>query len=176
MNQREDYRKAYRGSLCSCREAPVLNLLFQVREEWYALDVKHVVEVLPLVKFKRVVHAPAGLLGVFNYHGSAVPLIDVGELIAGTRTVEKMSTRIILAYCSKDFGGAFHLGLMVEELMDTLRRTEADFIDSGTAVATSPRFGSITLDRERIIHRVEVRGLISGALYEHLFPKSAVSL
>jgi chemotaxis-related protein WspB len=153
----------------------VLNLLFQVRDEWYALDVKHVVEVLPLIKFKPAVHAPAGLLGVFNYHGSAVPLIDVSELIAGTPTAAKMSTRIILAHCPKDSGGAVHLGLMVQELMDTLRRTEADFIDSGAAVATSPHLGSITMDRARIIHRVEVRGLISGALYEHLFPQSGIS-
>jgi chemotaxis-related protein WspB len=153
----------------------VLNLLFQVKEEWYALDTKHVVEVLPLIKFKPALHAPPGLVGVFNYHGSPVPLIDVSELVAGTRTAIKMSTRIILASCPIDHGGAAPVGLIVEELMETLRRTEADFIDSGAAVATSPHLGSITMESERIIHRIELRGLISGALYEHLFPLSRVS-
>ena len=152
----------------------MLNLLFQVREEWYALDVRHVAEVLPLVKFKPVLHAPPGLVGVFNYHGVPVPLIDVSELIAGTRTATKMSTRIILANCPVDSGETVHVGLIVEELMETLRRTDTDFIDSGAAVATSPHLGSITMDSERIIHRIELRSLISGALYEHLF-RPAVS-
>jgi chemotaxis signal transduction protein len=101
-------------------------------------------------------------------------LIDVSELIAGTRTATKMSTRIILANCSVDSGETVHVGLIVEELMETLRRTDTDFIDSGAAVATSPHLGSITMDSERIIHRIELRSLISGALYEHLF-RPAVS-
>jgi chemotaxis-related protein WspB len=153
----------------------VLNLLFQVGEEWYALDVRHVTEVLPLIKFKPLHHAPPGLVGVFNYHGTPVPLIDVSELIAGARTATRMSTRIILASCPVDHGGTVYVGLIVKELMETLRRTDADFIDSGPAVATSPHLGSITMDSERIIHQIEMRGLISGALYEHLFPPSTVS-
>src|SRR5437764_1307148 len=123
----------------------MLFLLFQIREEWYALDVTHTVEVLPFVNFKSVFHAPPGLTGVFNYHGAPVPLIDLSELIVGTPTQAKMSTRVILIDYPVDTGAKVQIGLLTEELMETIRREKTDFIDSGAAVAPSPYLGPITM-------------------------------
>src|ERR1700722_5926707 len=126
MTRHEDCRKAFRATRYRLPRTPMLLLLFQIQEDWYALDAAHVVEVLPLVKFKPVLHAPPGLAGVFSYHGIPVPLIDLSALIAGTSTQAKMSTRLILVNYQAEPGVKFQMGLLVEELMETLRRTEAD--------------------------------------------------
>ena len=61
----------------------MLFLLFQMGEDRYAIEATQVLEVLPLVNFKRIPGAPSSMAGVFNYHGTPVPLIDLSELALG---------------------------------------------------------------------------------------------
>src|ERR1700720_4708891 len=80
MSRHVVYKREYRALRCRRLEVPMLFLLFQIREEWYALDVTQVIGVLPVVKFKPILQAPPGLVGLFNYHGTPVPLLDLSEL------------------------------------------------------------------------------------------------
>lgn len=76
---------------------PVMLLLrFQAADNHYAVDVHHVAEVLPRVHCRRIPHAPASLVGVFDYRGVAVPVIDLGILLGGSACRDRLSTRIIV--------------------------------------------------------------------------------
>ena len=70
----------------------MLLLLFETSDGRYALDSKHIVEIIPLVKTKRIPAAPAFVKGLINYHGSPVPVFDFCELEGGeqSRTIRKV--------------------------------------------------------------------------------------
>ncbi len=86
----------------------MLFLVFQLGTNRYAIEAAEVVEVLPLVNSKHIPRAPLGVAGVFDYHGTPVPLIDFTELAQGTPSRRWMSTRIILVN-HRDKSGKVHL-------------------------------------------------------------------
>jgi chemotaxis-related protein WspB len=59
----------------------MLFLIFQLGTDRYAIEAAQVAEVLPLVNTKNIPRAPLGVIGVFDYHGTPVPLIDLSELV-----------------------------------------------------------------------------------------------
>jgi chemotaxis-related protein WspB len=147
----------------------MLFLLFQIGEDRYALEARQVVEVLPLVHLKRIPRAPSSVAGIFNYHGASVPLIDLTELALGKPSSARMSTRIILTHYISDSGRKNLIGLLAEQVMETIQRPESDFVDSGVAAVDSPYLGSVATEKSGIIQRVEVNRLLPQGLREQLF-------
>ena len=74
----------------------MLFLLFELEVDRYALPARDVVEVLPLVALKRVPRAHAGVAGVMEYRGQAVPVIDLCALVVGRAAARRVSTRILV--------------------------------------------------------------------------------
>src|ERR1039458_8090202 len=108
----------------------MLFLTFQIGNDRYALDTQHVVEVLPLVNFKTIPRAAGGVAGIINYHGRPVPLIDLTQLALGRPSEVRMRTRIILVNYLRGSSEPLLLGLKAEHVTATLRRTDADFVES----------------------------------------------
>lgn len=147
----------------------MLLLVFQLGADRYALDVGPIVEVLPLVSFRPIPQAPRGVLGVINYHGGPVPLVDLADLALGKPSRLRMSTRIILVNYVEPGGETHLLGLLAEQSTETIRRTEAEFVDSGVAVDSAPYLGPLTSDARGIIQRVEVNRLLPATVRDVLF-------
>jgi chemotaxis-related protein WspB len=147
----------------------MLFLLLDIGTETYALAAEQVVEILPLLPCKRIPRAPAGLAGVFNYHGAMVSLIDLGELMLGKLSPNKMSTRIILANYGREAGKRSLLGLIAEGVTETMRRGTNEFVDSGVSVADSPYLGPVTVEKGRLIQRIEFDRLLPESLSQQLF-------
>jgi chemotaxis-related protein WspB len=147
----------------------MLLLVFQLGADRYALDAGQVVEVLPMVSFKPIPQATRGVAGVINYHGGPVPLVDLSELALGKSSRLRMSTRIILVNYLEPSGDTHLLGLLAEQTTETIRRTEADFVDSGVAVDSAPYLGPVTSDAQGIIQKVEVNRLLPAAVRDVLF-------
>ena len=61
----------------------MLFLLFELGHDRYALDVRQIAAVLPLVAVKRIPRAPPAVEGLLNYRGAPVPVIDVSQLTLG---------------------------------------------------------------------------------------------
>jgi len=147
----------------------MLFLLFQIGEDRYALEARQVLEVLPLVRLKRIPRAPSSVAGMFDYHGTSMPLIDLTELALGKPSPAKMSTRIILTNYVLESGKKHLIGLLAEQVMETIERPESDFLDSGVAATDSPYLGSVAVENGRIIQRIEVSRLLPQSLREQLF-------
>jgi len=56
-------------------------LLLPVGEDWYALELDAVREVVPRPVVTPVPRAPAGVLGVLNLRGEVVPVLDTARLL-----------------------------------------------------------------------------------------------
>lgn len=77
----------------------MLLLTFKAAESFYAIDVAHVVEVVPRVDLRRLPHTPDFIAGVFDYRGTIVPVIDLGSRLGSDTCRDRLSTRIILVNC-----------------------------------------------------------------------------
>ena len=142
----------------------MLFLMFRIGSESYALDTAQIAEVLPLLEITPVPQAPAGIAGLINYHGGAVPVVDLSELILGKPARAHISTRLILVHY-----GEHLLGLIAEQATELMRRDPASFADSGVASDTAPYLGQVTEDGGRLIRWIEVKKLLPPAVSSVLF-------
>lgn len=150
----------------------MLFLLFQVGDVRYALDTAAVLEIVPRVALKAVRAAP-GVAGLLDYHAAPVPVLDLSALANGQPAQARFSTRLILVQTAAipEAGGRPHvLGLLAERATSLLQRQPAEFTRTGLHLADAPYLGPVTSDGQGFIHRVEVDGLLSGAvraLFQH---------
>ena len=154
----------------------MLFLLFQIGDDRYALEARSVLEVLPVVNLKRIPRAPSGVAGVFNYHGASVPLIDLTEIALGRPSASWMSTRIILTHVVTDSGTKHMLGLLAEQVMQTMQRPDTDFAESGVSAPGAPWLGPVATDKSGIIQRIDVHRLLPQSLHDQLFAQPVSSV
>jgi chemotaxis-related protein WspB len=152
----------------------MLFLVFQAGENRYAIDTSHAVEILPLVCWRSLAGAPAGVAGVFNYRGTPVPLIDLSELITQKPSRTWMSTRIIVVTHGPDRADRTRLlGLLAEQVTETLRQNEEDFRHSAPSGSNAPYLGGIAVHPTGMIQRIEVTKLLPADIYRQLFQEEA---
>ena len=101
----------------------MLVLTFQVDQVVYAVPVRQVIEVVPRVALREIPHAPACLLGLLHYRGSALPVIDLGLLLGRAACVERLDTRILIVRTSTV--EEQRIGLLAERVND-LVEVDAD--------------------------------------------------
>ena len=147
----------------------MLYLLFELGKDRYALEAGQVVEVLPLLEFKRIPRAIVGVAGLINYHGTPIPLLDLTELTLGRPSQARMSTRIIVTNYLEESGERHPIGLLAERVTETIRRAEADFKRSGVNVEGARFLGPVLVEADNIIQRVELKHLLPEGLRAQLF-------
>jgi chemotaxis-related protein WspB len=147
----------------------MLFLIFELGADRYALPAARIVEVLPVVRIKRVPHAPNGVIGVFDHHGAPVPVIDLSELTLGRPAAPRLSTRLIVVSYPSPEGQSHLLGLIAERATDTMLRDPADFVPSGITTGSAPYLGRVTTSTHGVVQRIDVDTLLPDAVRESLF-------
>ena len=131
-------------------------LLFQIGADRYALESSGIIGVEPCVRLKHIPQAVTGVAGVFDYHGTPVPVVDLSAMALGQPSRESLSTRIVVVR----YEGERLLGLLAEKAVDTARYEEADFRDPG--VDGEPYLGRVITDPQGgITQRVELARLLT---------------
>lgn len=64
------------------KSSPVLLVLFSIDGSYYALRLAMVERVIPMVEVSPLPNAPAITLGVINYHGKIVAVVDIGRRLS----------------------------------------------------------------------------------------------
>jgi chemotaxis-related protein WspB len=149
----------------------MLFLLFQLGEDRYALDTGRVVEVLPLVAITPIPKAPAGVAGLFNYHGAPVPAIDLSQLTMGLPARNRLNTRIVLVHYPDGRGKTHLLGLIAEKVTETVRREPADFVASGVTTDRAPYLGPVATDARGVLQWIDVEWLLPASVRDVLFTR-----
>lgn len=138
----------------------MLFLLFDIGSHRYAVEARHVVEVLPLVDIMPAPGASTDVAGVFMYRGVSVSAIDLGQRWFG-RPTPRTNARLILVEHPAARGPESRLvGLLVQYATETLRRDPANFIASGIEHGSGSASDQITTDARGIIHRVNLDTLL----------------
>lgn len=149
----------------------MLFLLFQLGTDRYAIDARQVVEVLPPLACKRIPLAPSSVAGLIDYHGQAVPLVDLGRLATGLAAQPRLSTRIVLVDYPDPNGGTRLLGLLAERVTETLSRDAADFQPSGLTPPDARWLGPVATDLHGLVQWVQLSELLDEQLQALLFPQ-----
>ncbi|MCF8239944.1 MAG: chemotaxis protein CheW [Melioribacteraceae bacterium] len=143
-------------------------LLFELEKHFFALDSKEVIEIIPLLKLTSIPKAPGYVKGVFNYRGTAVPVIDLSSLIENTDTPNILSSRIILVnYKFKNDKKI--LGIISRRVVEILK-VDDNLIDEVQLNNEESKFLSKVIKFEkRMVHIVEVTNLLNENVKNLLF-------
>jgi chemotaxis-related protein WspB len=147
----------------------MLYVVFRLGGERYALDVRHVAEVLPLVDVRPVPGAPSGIAGVFLYRGSPVPVIDMAEIIAGRPSERRSSTRLVVVNAPEACAPGRHVALMAERATETISRNPDDFAPPVVASVSTPALGKVAIDALGMIQQIDPEVLITQTVRDGLF-------
>ena len=145
----------------------MLFLLMQLDGDRYALDIRQVAVVLPLVDLRAVPGAPDGIAGIIDYGGAPVPVVDLARLLANRPAHRRLGTRIVLVHYADHV-----LGLIAERATETVRREPSDFQPSGITRSDPPHLGPVALDSAGPVHWIDVSRLLPGPLADSLFRQS----
>ncbi len=154
----------------------MLLLLLRLGTDRYALDARQVVEVVPVVKLKRIPPAPPFVAGMFNYRGKLVPVIDLCQLVESRAARIVLSSRIIMV--NYPVSGENHLlGLLAENATEVVRREDVQFLNADFEMPGSPYLGRVIPDADGLIQEIEVEPLLPGDVKDLLFrsPEYAVA-
>jgi chemotaxis-related protein WspB len=147
----------------------MLFLLFELGNDRYALDVRQIAEVLPLLGVKQIPRAPKAMTGLFNYRGTPVPVIDLSQLTLGRASARRLSTRIVLVHYPDETGRTHLLGLIAEKATQTARHEPSDFVASGITNAGAPYLGPVVTDARGMVQWIDVRTLLPPSFRDLLF-------
>jgi chemotaxis-related protein WspB len=149
----------------------MLFILFEIGRDRYALSASSIIEVLPLMKLKRVPRAPTGVAGVLNYRGIPVPVIDLNAMTLAEPAAQRLSTRIILVRYPIEARHPLALGLIVEHATNMIQRSVQDFIETGIASDNARYLGRVAKDAGGLIQWIEVEHLLTTEVRRALFPE-----
>ena len=150
----------------------MLFLLFKLGKDRYALEARHVVEVVPLLALKRLPQAPPGVAGLFNYRGQPVPAVDLSEITMGQPAHEQLSTRIIVVNFREPTGTSHLLGLIAEHATEMLRKEPGEFVEPGLKLGTAPYLGPVLIDAHGPIQWIHEQRLLSESVSKLLFSQA----
>jgi chemotaxis-related protein WspB len=150
----------------------MLFLVFELGNDRYALDVRQIAAVLPLVGIKLVPRAPQAMNGLFNYRGAPVPVLDLSQLTLGRPSKRRLSTRMMLVHYPDDTGQTHLLGLIAERVTETARHEASEFVPSGITNSGAPYLGPVVTDARGLLQWIDVRTLLPPAFRDMLFKES----
>jgi chemotaxis-related protein WspB len=138
----------------------MLLLLFEIDNGRYALDVKQITEIVPLVKLKSIPTTPDYVAGLMNYRGEGIPVIDLNQLVESVAFEDALSTRIIIVkYPIKDKGDK-HLALIANNVTETVSTRLTKPPPSGVLMDKSLYGGEITPDTNDMIQWFDMKKML----------------
>ncbi|MBU0728907.1 MAG: chemotaxis protein CheW [Proteobacteria bacterium] len=146
----------------------MLLLLFHTREGRYALATDLIVEIVPLIKMKKIPKAPDYVAGLINYRGNPVPVIDLCSLTEGNPCTPLFSTRIIIINYPFDNNTSKTLGLIAERATETIKAKVSDihpskiFLDDDISSFDES-------NQEEIIQRFDLKRIIPQRIVSELY-------
>ena len=148
-------------------------LVFTIGADRYALPLRTIARVLPVLALKQLPTAPAFVAGLMDLHGTPVPVIDLSRLAGVTPEQVWFDTRIILVDYPAGDAGSRPLGLLAEHVIGIETLADASLADSG--VACAPYFGQVAGAVAGMLQLVELAQLLAPDVRALLFQPAAAA-
>lgn len=136
-----------------------LFLLFRVGQERYGIETTSIVEVIPRVEFHTFHGASQDFVGKFNYQGRVVPVMDICKVLSGKASQDVLSTRIIIINLAHQENSEQLLGLMVEQVTETLSGEKTTPVHDHIPISQASFLGKTLLHKAEIIQCLDTQKL-----------------
>lgn len=147
----------------------MLLLLFEIRNGRYAMPTERIIEIVPLVKMKKIPRTPEYVAGIINYRGEPLPVIDLCLLTENTPCEQRFSTRIILVnYQTKD-GRLRQVGLLAERVTETIKINLAEVPSSGILMDEALYVGALASNDDEMVRYFDVQRVVPESVIDMLF-------
>ncbi|MGE9295464.1 MAG: chemotaxis protein CheW [Puniceicoccales bacterium] len=151
----------------------MLAVLFNLGDQRFAINAERVEIVIPALPLGAVPGAPAFVAGRFQYRGTIVPVIDLGQLILKRPLTQGLSSRYLLTHYKRSDGSATLLGLWAERVTETAEIPEQTLAASGVTLKDAKYLGRVFTDEDgAIIQCVEPADVLTAEVRELLFDES----
>jgi purine-binding chemotaxis protein CheW len=129
-------------------------LVFGLGEEFYGLEISRIQEVIPAPQLHYIPLAPQGLVGALNFHGSVVPVLDLGFWL-GFPAARRDPRVIVLAHES------CRLALAVQRIRRIVPWSEDGVISDEDRECGSRVRGLLEINGE-IVNLLDVEGVTAS--------------
>lgn len=143
---------------------------FFVEEDRYVISARSIIEIIPCVSLKSVPALPDYAVGIMNYHGVQLPVIDICQLLIGRPCDKKLSTRIIIVDYAEHPGISKRLGYLVEKATEVISIDEGLFKPLAMNNLESPIDGMIAINEGLLITKISIEDVFNK-VDERLFQK-----
>jgi chemotaxis signal transduction protein len=133
-------------------------LSFQSGDSYYAISGDAVIEVVPSVKLFVLPTAPSQVVGLLNYGGGPLPVIDFSILMESRPSREALHTRIIILQGEVD-EKPFMIGLRAEKVTEVFDGNLEDFQDKGITNNKWPFLDGVMAKSNQVIQRIDAEKL-----------------
>ncbi len=147
----------------------MLLLVFEAGNNRYGIEASEIIEVIPVVSFQRIPHAPVYVAGLLNYRGAVVPVIDLQALLGENPARRLLSTRIMVVRFPSAAGPDRQLGLLAERITETRRCEAADLQPAGVQPEGAKYLGPVLADSGSFVQKVTVSQILSEDVKRILF-------
>ncbi len=141
----------------------MLVLIFQASNQSYALEVSCVEEVIPYVSLRPLPGAPDGVIGLLNYRGTVIPVVDLSNWMGGSPARNRLSTRMAILRVVAD-EGYFHFALLVEGATETKPINSAAIHPLQVAEGKIPCLGGVFVTQSEMVQLIDPQKLLTGPL------------
>lgn len=138
----------------------MLLLLFEIANGRYALDISQIIEVVPLVKFKKIPTTPEYVAGLMNYRGEGIPVINLCQLIDKVDCENALSTRIIMVKYPVNDNDYKPLALIANNVTETIRSQLTKPPPAGVLMDKSLYDGEATPETSDMIQWFDIRKML----------------
>lgn len=154
----------------------MLYLLVRLGGDDYAIEAAGIRRVVPLARLKALPSRLAEIAGVLNYHGAAVPVLDLTRIVTGRPSPERLGTRIVLATVPLPGSDPRLLGLAVEDARSVVRFEAEAFQAAGVKPDGTEWLGPVAEHGSRLVQRIEILRLLPPAVLAALTADAAAAL
>ena len=138
----------------------MLLLLFEIANGRYALDINQIIEIVPLVKLKKIPTTPDYVSGLMNYRGEGIPIIDLCQLVDSVTFENALSTRIIVVNYPIKNEGDKPLGLIANNVTETVRTKLNKPPPTGVLMDKSLYEGEVTPETTDMIQWFDIKKML----------------
>ncbi len=147
----------------------MLLVSLHIAQHHYVVAAKHIIEILPLTTLKSIARTPIYIAGLLDYRGQPVPVINLCQLNNGVDYNKVLSSRIVLVNYTANNRKMYPLGLIAENVTETISVAKSEFQASGISIESAAYLGGVTQNKGSLIQYVEINELLTEQLETMLF-------
>ena len=136
-------------------DATVLVNIFLINEQQYAITIESIIRIVRAVEITTVPQAPPFVMGVIDYHGQIIPVINIRYCLGINSKEVQLNDRFIILQTPERI-----VAIVVDDVTGIIPINEVDKITS-TTLSDNVDFGSMIRLESGIVFIYDIEKLIS---------------